>query len=145
MTDVKKNSLAEINRSRTTEKVVKSLNYLKKKDLPISIKSVSEHAGISRKTIYNRIDLKLMIEEIQSLKNDKNRSNSLKESKKQTIQTERLEKLRNKNRELVEQKQLLLEQNKKLTLENTKLMKRVHDLETMVQTNRNFKVIDIEN
>lgn len=55
-----------------TEKVKEALNKMKKSKVPITIKSVSDTAKISRKTIYNRKDLKALIEEYQSLQADLN-------------------------------------------------------------------------
>lgn len=140
MENDKKLSLAEQNRMRTTEKVVKALEKMKKSKSPITIKSVSERANISRKTIYNRPDLKAMIEEMQSLQSD------LKGSKKEESfsQAERIKRLREKNKELIEDKRMILEQNMILTKEITKLQNRLSDLEEKLYAQANLKVVNMK-
>ena len=142
MTESKKMSLAESNRAKTTQKVEAALTYLKKNKLPITVKSVSEQAGITRKTIYNRLDLKLMIEEAISLQSD---SNTIKRRPKGSVQAERIEKLREKNKQLIDDKKAILEQNMILTKENNTLKRRLYDLEELLQQQRNLKVIQINN
>lgn len=141
MTENKKVSLAELNRTRTTDKVKDSLSYLKRGNSPINIKSVCERAGISRKTIYNRPDLKLMIEEAQSYRNDSNSSKIVEKKPKGSVQAERIEKLRVKNKQLIEDKKAILEQNMILTKENTSLKRRIYDLEELLQKQKNLNVI----
>lgn len=145
MTENKKLSLAELNRTRTTSKVKDSLAYLKKHNSPITIKSVCERAGISRKTIYNRPDLKLMIEEAQSYRSDSNSSKTVGEKPKGSVQAERIEKLRLKNKQLIEDKKVILEQNMILTKENNTLKRRLHELEELLYLQRNEKIISINN
>lgn len=145
MTENKKLSLAEINRAKTTVKVEEALTYLKKCKLPINIKNVSEQAGISRKTLYNRLDLKLMVEEAISLHSDLNTPTTIERKSKGSVQAERIEKLREKNKQLIEDKKLILEQNMILTKENNTLKRRLHDLEELIQLQRNFKVVQLDN
>lgn len=143
MTGSKKMSLAESNRAKTTQKVEAALTYLKKHKLPINIKSVSEQAGITRKTIYNRLDLKMMIEGEISLQKDLNTSKSIERRPKGSVQAERIEKLREKNKQLIEDKKAILEQNMILTKENSTLKRRLNDLEELLWQQRNLKVIQI--
>jgi len=63
--------LADINREKTTVKVVEAIQKLKKKKANITITSVAKEAGVTRQTLYNRPDLKLKIDEANSLMNDK--------------------------------------------------------------------------
>lgn len=145
MTENSKMSLAESNRAKTTIKVEDALLYLKKRKLPINIKSVSEQAGITRKTIYNRPDLKLMIEEAISLEKDLNTSKSFERRPKGSVQAERIEKLREKNKQLIEDKKAILEQNMNLVKENNTLKRRLHDLEERLHQQRNLSVMQIKN
>lgn len=144
MTENQKLSLAEINRAKTTVKVEEALTYLKKCKLPINIKNVSEQAGISRKTLYNRLDLKLMVEEAISLQSDLNTSKTVERKSKGSVQAERMEKLREKNKHLIEDKKLILEQNMILTKENNTLKRRIYHLEELLQKQRNFNVIHLD-
>ena len=146
MTEFKSKSLAELNRERTTLKVKEALAKLRKSNSNINIKSVSEKAGISRKTIYNRLDLKLMIEEATMVQNDIKKSKSNGAIEKQSnapIQKQRIEKLRENNRQLIEDKKAILEQNMTLTKENSTLKRRIYDLEELLQKNKSFNVIEI--
>lgn len=146
MTEFKSKSLAELNRERTTLKVKEALAKLRKSNLNINIKSVSEKAGISRKTIYNRLDLKLMIEEATMVQNDikKSKSNgAIEKQSNASIQKQRIEKLRENNRQLIEDKKAILEQNMILTKENSTLKRRIYDLEELLQKNKGFNVIEI--
>jgi hypothetical protein len=140
-----KMSLAELNRAKSTLKVDEALNHLKKLKLPINIKSVSDQAGISRKTVYNRPDLRLKIEEAISLQNDIKQFKTAEKKIKSTVQSERIEKLREKNKQLVEDKKAILEQNRILTKENNMLKQRLHDLEEILQLQRNIKVAQMDN
>ncbi|KIV51570.1 hypothetical protein AM501_29370 [Aneurinibacillus migulanus] len=106
-------NLAEFNRKRTTEKVVLALKALKKSKKEITIDLVSKMAGISRKTLYNREDLMIMVKEAKSLQHDK--INSQPKPKKSTIQEERIASLRKENLKLNEEMKRLLEQNMHLT------------------------------
>lgn len=142
-----KMSLAELNRAKSTFKVDEALDHLKKHKLPINIKSVSNQAGISRKTVYNRPDLRLKIDEAISLQNDITHFKTAERKPKGSVQAERIEKLREKNKKLIEEKKAILEQNIILTKENSMLKQRLHDLEEILQLQRNFKVaqMDIKN
>ncbi|MEB6551516.1 DUF6262 family protein, partial [Heyndrickxia sporothermodurans] len=143
MTNEKKLTLAEQNRLRTTEKVIEALETLKKGKDPITIKSVSEKANISRKTIYNRPDLKAMIEETQSLQSDLNSPKKEDSKPKGSSQAERIKRLREKNKELVEDKKKILEQNVILTKKVTELQNRMSDLEERLYSQANLKLVNI--
>ncbi|MCI1590279.1 MULTISPECIES: DUF6262 family protein [Bacillaceae] len=143
MTNEKKLTLAEQNRLRTTEKVIEALEKLKKGKDPITIKSVSEKANISRKTIYNRPDLKAMIEETQSLQSDLNSSKREERKPKGSSQAEQIKRLREKNKELVEDKKMILEQNAILTKKVTDLQNRIADLEDKLYSQANLKVVNL--
>ncbi|MEB6551460.1 DUF6262 family protein [Heyndrickxia sporothermodurans] len=143
MTNEKKLTLAEQNRLRTTEKVIEALETLKKGKDPITIKSVSEKANISRKTIYNRPDLKAMIEETQSLQSDLNSSKREERKPKGSSQAEQIKRLREKNKELVEDKKMILEQNVILTKKVTDLQNRIADLEDKLYSQANLKVVNL--
>jgi predicted nuclease with TOPRIM domain len=143
MTNEKKLSLADQNRLRTTEKVVEALEKLKKSKAPITIKSVSDKANISRKTIYNRPDLKALIEETQSLQSDLKIATREESNPKGSTQAERIKRLREKNKLLIEEKKMVLEQNMILTTEVTNLKNRLADLEEKLYSMTNLKVVDI--
>ncbi|MED3649490.1 DUF6262 family protein [Heyndrickxia sporothermodurans] len=143
MTNEKKLTLAEQNRLRTTEKVLEALEKLKKGKDPITIKSVSEKANISRKTIYNRPDLKAMIEETQLLQSDLNSSKREERKPKGSSQAEQIKRLREKNKELVEDKKMILEQNAILTKKVTDLQNRIADLEDKLYSQANLKVVNL--
>ncbi len=104
---------AEKNRQRTTTKVIEALERLKKSG-GISIQKVAKEAGISRKTLYNRPDLKAMIEEVKSLMKDTKNSKE-KRGNVRSLQEERIIKLRDKVKTLQQEKQKILEQNAGLT------------------------------
>ena len=53
--------LAEINREKTTVKVVEAIQKLKRKKMKITISSVANEANVTRQTLYNRPDLKLKL------------------------------------------------------------------------------------
>lgn len=142
MSEEKSKSLAELNRERSTLKVEKAINELKKSNAPINIKSVCEKAGISRKTIYNRLDLKLMIEEAALVQFDNKKDKSVERKSNGSLQKQRIEKLKEKNRELIEDKKAILEQNMILTKENSMLKQRIFDLEEYVQQQKHFKTIE---
>lgn len=143
MVNEKQLSLAELNKERTTAKVKEALNRMKKGKVPINIKSVSETAKISRKTIYNRLDLKALIEEYQSLQADFNNPKGLESKPKGSSQAERIKSIREKNKELIEEKKKLLEQNLLLTKEITNLQNRLFDLEERLYVQGNLKVLNI--
>jgi len=144
MTNENQLTLAELNRQKSTEKVKSALNKMKKDKVPINIKSVSETAKVSRKTIYNRQDLKLMIEEAALIQFDLTNSKKTTESKpRRSVQEERIDKLRERNKQLVKDKKAILEQNMILTKENNTLKRRLYDLEEFLQLQRNSKVTPI--
>jgi Family of unknown function (DUF6262) len=119
---------AQKNRERTTIKVTEALKRLKKAKKPINIQMVAREAGISRKTLYNREDLKVLIEETKSLMNDVSKS-EIKKSSSGKLNEQRIKGLREKNKELQSEKQELLEQNAGLTELVWKLQEKIADLE----------------
>lgn len=139
-------SLAKKNRLKTTEKVKEALKILKKRNIPITVSSVSKTANISRKTIStNRPDLKAMIDEASSLQSDLETAQGRPKPKsKGTNQSKRLTRLREKNKELLEDKKRVLEQNMILTKENTRLKERLSDLEEKLYSQSEFKVVKMK-
>lgn len=148
MTEGKKISLAEFNRAKSTMKVEEALKALKKVGKPISLASVAKEANISRKTLYNRPDLKAMVEEAISLQSDlKVPEMPAKRSKRQngTLQAERIEKLRAENKQLKEDKKSLLTENAKLTTENQNFKRRIYDLERYIEQIQGSKITQLKN
>lgn len=148
MTEGKKISLAEFNRAKSTMKVEEALKALKKVGKPISLASVAKEANISRKTLYNRPDLKAMVEEAISLQSDlKDLEMPAKRSKRQngTLQAERIEKLRAENKQLKEDKKSLLTENAKLTTENQNFKRRIYDLERYIEQIQGSKITQLKN
>lgn len=143
MANEKQLSLAELNRLRTTEKVKEALDKMRKKKVPITFKSVSETANISRKTIYNRPDIKSLIAEYQSLQSDLNNLDSSKRKPKGSNQAEQIKRLREKNKELIEDKKKILEQNMLLTKEISNLQNRLFDLEEKLYFQSSVKIVNI--
>ncbi|MEK4701772.1 DUF6262 family protein [Solibacillus sp. FSL R7-0668] len=136
MTENKKMPLAEFNRTKSTIKVEEALKKLKKACKPITIAGVAAAAGISRKTLYNRLDLKELVEEAISLQEDQNAPVEAPKREKRangTLQAERIEKLRAENKQLKEEKKMTLDQNASLTIENQNLKRRIYDLEQYIQ------------
>ncbi|CAM5197632.1 hypothetical protein UACE39S_01292 [Ureibacillus acetophenoni] len=148
MTEGKKMSLAEFNRAKSTMKVEEALKALKKAGKPISLARVAKEANISRKTLYNRPDLKAMVEEAISLQSDlKVPEMPAKRSKRQngTLQAERIEKLRAENKQLKEDKKSLLTENAKLTTENQNFKRRIYDLERYIEQIQGSKITQLKN
>lgn len=148
MTEGKKMSLAEFNRAKSTMKVEEALKALKKAGKPISLASVAKEANISRKTLYNRPDLKAMVEEAISLQSDlKVPEMPAKRSKRQNgkLQAERIEKLRAENKQLKEDKKSLLTENAKLTTENQNFKRRIYDLERYIEQIQGSKITQLKN
>ncbi|MFR9694397.1 DUF6262 family protein [Bacillus mobilis] len=131
---------AEKNRQRTTTKVIEALERLKKSG-GISIQKVAKEAGISRKTLYNRPDLKAMIEEVKSLMKD-TKNNKKKRGNVQSLQEERIVKLREKVKVLQQDKQKLLEQNAGLTEMVFELKRKVVDLQDSLYQERRITSVD---
>ncbi|QPQ32303.1 DUF6262 family protein [Lysinibacillus sp. JNUCC 51] len=147
MTEDKKMSLPEFNRAKSTMKVEEALKVLKKADKPISLASVAKEAEISRKTLYNRPDLKAMVEEAISLQSDlKAPVSPPTRSKRQngTLQAERIEKLRAENKQLKEDKKSLLTENANLTTENLNFKRRIYDLEQYIQQIQSSKITQLK-
>ncbi|MGM2821195.1 DUF6262 family protein [Bacillus cereus group sp. Bce001] len=131
---------AEKNRQRTTTKVIEALERLKKSG-GISIQKVAKEAGISRKTLYNRPDLKAMIEEVKSLMKD-TKNNEKKRGNAQSLQEERIVKLREKVKVLQQDKQKLLEQNAGLTEMVFELKRKVVDLQDSLYQERRITSVE---
>lgn len=149
MTEGKKISLAEFNRAKSTMKVEEALKALKKVGKPISLASVAKEANISRKTLYNRPDLKAMVEEAISLQSDLKGPEMppAKRSRRQNgaLQAERIEKLRAENKQLKEDKKSLLTENVKLTTENQNFKRRIYDLERYIEQIQGSKITQLKN
>lgn len=141
---IQKTSLAELNRLRTTKKVKEALEKLKKEKSPINIQRVSDKAQISRKTIYNRPDLKSLIEEWQSVQTDLKGRESSKSEIQGSSRFIQLERLREKNKALIEEKRRILEQNMHLTKENIRLLNKLADMEKELYSNSSLKVLKKE-
>ncbi|MEK4503965.1 DUF6262 family protein [Bacillus sp. FSL R12-0069] len=131
----------EKNRERTTTKVIEALERLKKSKKSISIQKVANEAGISRKTIYNRPDLKAMIEEIKSLMKDTKNAKE-KSVSPRPLQEERITKLREKVKALQQDKQKLLEQNAELTETVLELKRKLADLEERLYQDRKIAPVN---
>ena len=136
-------SLAEINRLKTTEKVKKALDKMKMGKVSITITNVCKMATITRKTIYNRPDLKTLIEEYSSLQADLNGSNKTENKPKEKGQGEQIKRLREKNKALIEEKKKILEQNMLLLKKMTDLEHKIFDLEEKLYTQSELKVVSI--
>lgn len=143
MTENKKMSLAEYNRAKSTMKVEEALKKLKKSRKPITVASVAATAGIARKTLYNRPDLKELVEIAISLQEDQKAPAEVPKRKKRkngSLQAERIEKLRAENKQLKEEKKKTLDQNVSLTIENQNLKRRIYDLEQYIQQIQSSKI-----
>jgi len=138
-------SVAEKNRLKTTEKVTKALETLKKGKKMFTIEDVAEKAQISRRTLYNREDLMELVRESRSLMEDKlNPKKKVEETKgdTQSVQETRLYKLREQNKSLKEDKRKLLEQNLILTQKLTDLERKYASLEERLFQSSNLKVVE---
>ncbi|KXI64416.1 TetR/AcrR family transcriptional regulator [Bacillus cereus group sp. BfR-BA-01119] len=133
---------AEKNRQRTTTKVIEALERLKKSG-GISIQKVAKEAGISRKTLYNRPDLKAMIEEVKSLMKD-TKNNKEKRGNVHSLQEERIIKLRDKVKTLQQEKQKLLEQNAGLTETVFELKQEVLELQECLYQEKRITSVERE-
>ena len=122
--------LAEINREKTTVKVVEAIQKLKRKKMKITISSVANEANVTRQTLYNRPDLKLKIDEANSLMNDKKRTKEV--DNKNSVQEKRIKRLQEELKQSNEEKLKLLDQNVFLTEEIINLQRRIADLEEKV-------------
>ncbi|MDA2194714.1 DUF6262 family protein [Bacillus cereus group sp. BceL221] len=131
---------AEKNRQRTTTKVIEALERLKKSG-GISIQKVAKEAGISRKTLYNRPDLKAMIEEVKSLMKD-TKNNKEKRGNVRSLQEERIIKLRDKVKTLQQEKQKLLEQNAGLTETVFELKQEVLELQECLYQEKRITAVE---
>lgn len=119
--------LAEINREKTTVKVVEAIQKLKRKKMKITISSVASEANVTRQTIYNRPDLKLKIDEAISLMNDKKKPKEV--DNKNSVQEKRIKRLQEELKQSSDEKLKLLDQNVFLTEEIINLQRKIADLE----------------
>lgn len=119
--------LAEINREKTTVKVVEAIRKLKRKKMKITISSVAKEAGVTRQTLYNRSDLKIKIDEANSLMNDKKKPKKIED--KQSVQEKRIKQLQEKLAQSKDENLKLLDQNVIMTEENIKLKRKIAELE----------------
>lgn len=138
---------ASLKRDVTTQKVTEALNRLKKSKKKLTISSVAREANISNKTIYNRQDLKAMIDEAINLRLDKEKvkDDKPKPTKGLLTQTERIEKMRDQIKGLQQEKMEILEQNAQLTEMVLKLNRKMVELEEKLYSQANLKVVDIQN
>lgn len=119
--------LAEINREKTTIKVVEAIQKLKRKKMKINISSVANEAKVTRQTLYNRPDLKLKIDEANSLMNDKKEPKEV--NNKNSVQEKRIKRLQEALKQSNDEKLKLLDQNVFLTEEIINLQRKIADLE----------------
>lgn len=131
--------LAEINREKTTKKVMEAIQKLKKKKIKISISAVAKEAAITRQTLYNRTDLKIKIDEANALLNDQ--SKSRKRFNKLGIQEERIKRLQEIITQLKEENIKLLDQNVFLTEDKMKLERKIADLEEKLYKDNVVKIL----
>lgn len=131
--------LAEINREKTTVKVVEAIQKLKRKKMKITISSVANEANVTRQTLYNRPDLKLKIDEANSLMNDKKRTKEV--DNKNSVQEKRIKRLQEELKQSNEEKLKLLDQNVFLTEEIINLQRRIADLEEKVYKDSVIKLV----
>ncbi|MBB2482665.1 hypothetical protein H5P36_21075 [Bacillus sp. APMAM] len=137
---------AALKRDATTQKVTEALNKLKKSKKKLTISAVAREANVSNKTIYNRKDLKAMIDEAINLRTDKEKAKDEKPvpTKGSTTQTARIEKMRTQIRDLKQEKMEILEQNAQLTDMVLKLKREMAELEGKLYTQSEFKVVEMK-
>lgn len=131
--------LAQINREKTTVKVVEAIRRLKRKKMKITISSVAKEAGVTRQTLYNRPDLKIKIDEVNSLMNDKKKTKKIDD--KQSIQEKRIKRLQKELAESKDENLKLLDQNVTLTEENIKLKRKIAELEEKLYKDSVIKLV----
>lgn len=137
---------AALKRDATTQKVTEALNKLKKSKKKLTISAVAREANVTNKTIYNRTDLKAMIDEAINLRTDKEKAKDEKPvpTKASTTQTARIEKMRTQIRDLKQEKMEILEQNAQLTDIVLKLKREMAELEDKLYTQSEFKVVEMK-
>ncbi|GFZ87348.1 hypothetical protein GCM10008018_36990 [Paenibacillus marchantiophytorum] len=135
-------NLAELNRSRTTEKVKNALQTLKRGSKQFTLVDVAEKAEISRRTLYNRPDLMEEVREAITIKKEKLSPQEF-EKKPKATQEIRYTKLREQNKTLIEEQKLLLEQNVILTQRITELEQRQVALLETIHSIRLDKVVNL--
>lgn len=131
--------LAALNREKTTQKVLRTLERLKKRKKPITQALLNKEAGIARQTLYNRPDLKAKLDEVNSLIKDRGKSVQEKTTKLST-QESRIKRLRNELQEVKDDFNKLLDQNASLTQKNFDLQEKVADLEEKLYKNSVIKL-----
>lgn len=131
--------LAEMNREKTTVKVVEAIQRLKKKKMKISVSSVAKEAKITRQTLYNRPDLKVKIDEVNSLMNDKKKSKAV--DGKHSVQEQRIKRLQEQLSQSKDENLKLLDQNIILTEENIKLQRKIAELEERLYKDNVIKLV----
>lgn len=131
--------LAQINREKTTVKVVEAIRRLKRKKMKITISSVAKEAGVTRQTLYNRPDLKIKIDEVNSLMNDKEKSKTVDD--KHSVQEQRIKRLQEKLVQSKDENLNLLDQNVILTEENIKLQRKIVELEEKFYKDNIIKLV----
>lgn len=119
--------LAGINREKTTVKVVEAIQKLKRKKMKITISSVANEANVTRQTLYNRPDLKIKIDEANSLMNDKKKPKEV--DNKNSVQEKRIKRLQEELKQSNDEKLKILDQNVFLTEEIINLQRKIADLE----------------
>lgn len=133
---------ASLKRDSTTQKVTEALNRLKKSKKKLTISSVAREANITNKTIYNRPDLKAMIDETINLRLDKEKVKGDKPTptKGSLTQKARIEKMRVQIKDLQQEKIEILEQNAQLTDMVLKLKREMAELEEKLYSQATLKV-----
>lgn len=131
--------LAQINREKTTVKVVEAIQRLKRKKTKITISSVAKEARVTRQTLYNRPDLKMKIDEANSLMNDQKRTKKV--DNKQSLQEKRIKRLQEELAKSKDENIKLLDQNIILTEENIKLQRKIADLEEKLYKDSVIKLV----
>ena len=131
--------LADINREKTTVKVVEAIQRLKRKKTNITITSVAKEAGVTRQTLYNRPDLKIKIDEANSLLKDQTKPK--KSEDKFSVQEKRLKKLQEELSQSKEENIKLLNQNVLLTETNFKLQRKIAELEEKLYADKVIQLV----
>ncbi|WBL15105.1 DUF6262 family protein [Sutcliffiella sp. NC1] len=137
---------ATLKRDATTQKITEALNKLKKSKKKLTISAVAREANVSNKTIYNRLDLKAMIDEAINLIADKKKAKDEKPSltKGSMTQTVRIDKMRTQIKDLKQEKMELLEQNAQLTDMVLKLKREITEIEEKLYSQATLKVTNLK-
>lgn len=132
--------LAAINREKTTVKVIEAIQKLKRKKIKITISSVAKEAGVTRQTLYNRPDLKIKIDEANSLLNDQKKAGKAED--KRSVQEKRIKRLQEELAQSKDENIKLLDQNVLLTEENIKLKRKIAELEEKLYKDNVIKIVN---